>query len=133
MRGSGKNGRAKRDLEEAISELVAQCARTEGEETAKEYGPVIRGIAEATRELANVAVVAAECGKMAHYKHYEARYYVSSRGINGNLVRSWEAAKPDEEATGADAPASPEIWRLVFVLYRGLAGDRSQLIFLALK
>jgi hypothetical protein len=109
MRVSGKNGKEERNLEKAISELVVQYARAKDEEVAEmEYRTVIKGIAEATRELANAAVVAAEYGKMTHRKHYEARYYVSSRGVNGNLVRSWEATEQEEEATGADAPASPE-------------------------
>ncbi len=121
MRVSGKNGRTKGNLEEAVSELVAQYARTKREEeTAREYGSVIKGIAEATRELANAAVVAAECGKMARYRRYEARYYVSSRGVNGNLVRSWEEEKPDEEATGADAPSSPEVGRVMLILKRAI-------------
>lgn len=99
MRGSGKNARVERRLEEAIEALVVSyTGAKDKEKAAMDSRAVVEGVVKSTCDIAYAAVLAAECSKAGHHKRYEARYYVSSEGVNGNLVRSWEVAEPSEEA-----------------------------------
>src|SRR5271157_4764701 len=103
MRGSEKNGkmerRAERKLEEAIEALVVSYTGAKDKEKAvMDCWAAVKGVVRATCDMTYATVLAAECSKSGSHKNYEARYYISDKGVNGNLVRSWEVAEPPEEA-----------------------------------
>jgi hypothetical protein len=117
MRGSGKNARMERKLEEAIEALVVSYTGYKDEEKALMNSTAMaKEVAQVTCEIACAIVVARECGKMGHHKRYEARYFISEKGINGNLVRSWEVPELPEDAEEKSSPPSrkslifPLIW-----------------------
>ena len=93
MRGSRKNARVERKLEEVIEALVAAYTGAKDKDKAvMENWAAVKGVADAAREIAYAAVVAAECSRSGRSKRYEARYYIGGNGVTGNLTRSWEAS-----------------------------------------
>jgi hypothetical protein len=109
MRGSGNNARMERSLEKAIGALVASyTGETDKEQALKDNLTLVKEIAQVTCEIACAAAVAATCSRLGHHKRYEARYFISGKGVNGNLVRSWEVPElPEDTEEEKSSPPTP--------------------------
>jgi hypothetical protein len=105
MRGSGNNGkmgkREGRRLEAALEALVISCTGTKDKDTAamESWAPA-KELADIDRDIAQLYVVAKECGRAGHHKRYEMRIEVSEEGVDGNVVRSWEVTELPEGGEG---------------------------------
>jgi hypothetical protein len=105
-----------RKLSEVIEALVVSYTGAKDKERAvKDSLEVVKGVVDAALEIAQAAVVAAECSKAGHHKRYEARYYISAKGVNGNLVRSWEVPELPE---GAEEAGPPPPGHMLILLFR---------------
>ena len=78
---------------------------------------LVKDVAQVTCEIACAVAVAAECGRMGHHKRYEARYFISGKGVNGNLVRSWEVPELPEDAE--EEKSSPSFGTSAYILFLG--------------
>lgn len=114
MRGSVKNGKTERKLEEVIGALMASyTGETDKERALKDNFALVKEVAQVTCEIACAAAVAAECSILGHHKRYEARYFISGKGVNGNLVRSWEVPTlPEDEEEKSSPPSGIPVYIL---------------------
>jgi deoxyribonuclease IV len=104
-----------RKLEEAIGALVASyTGETDKEQALKDNLVLVKEVAQVACEIACAAAVAAECSRLGHHKRYEARYFITGKGVNGNLVRSWEVPGLPEDEEGKFSPPPP-----AYILFLG--------------